>query len=200
MRAAPKTRHLVGAVVCHNNSASALLKKLVLGVILFLSPLIAPPKSFEAFKDKTPAFFFACIPVAMASSSSSEVVRVYPKIRMHFAQNRILSASQSPPPVTKIPLTSKLAVGAFAGIIGTSAIFPIDVVKTRLQNQNPDRLGACSPSISAWFRSLHSHCYTCRPFALQWSFALLPFHYQARRFWGALSRCGMQLWRCGLRT
>lgn len=41
----------------------------------------------------------------------------------------------------KIPLSQKMAVGAVAGIIGTAAIFPIDVVKTRLQNQKPDRLG-----------------------------------------------------------
>lgn len=43
----------------------------------------------------------------------------------------------------KIPLSQKMAVGAVAGIIGTAAIFPIDVVKTRLQNQKPDRLGGC---------------------------------------------------------
>lgn len=30
-------------------------------------------------------------------------------------------------------MEQKLVVGAIAGIIGTSAIFPIDVVKTRLQ-------------------------------------------------------------------
>lgn len=34
---------------------------------------------------------------------------------------------------TKIPMEQKLVVGAVAGVIGTSAIFPIDVVKTRLQ-------------------------------------------------------------------
>lgn len=38
----------------------------------------------------------------------------------------------------KIPMHQKLAVGAVAGVIGTSCIFPIDVVKTRLQNQKPD--------------------------------------------------------------
>ena len=38
----------------------------------------------------------------------------------------------------KIPFGQKLVVGAVAGVIGTSCIFPIDVVKTRLQNQIPD--------------------------------------------------------------
>eukprot|EP00041_Stephanoeca_diplocostata_P013639 m.240379 g.240379 ORF g.240379 m.240379 type:complete len:294 (-) comp19413_c0_seq1:406-1287(-) len=38
----------------------------------------------------------------------------------------------------KIPVYQKLVVGAIAGIVGTSAVFPIDVVKTRLQNQSPD--------------------------------------------------------------
>eukprot|EP00035_Acanthoeca_spectabilis_P012300 m.219580 g.219580 ORF g.219580 m.219580 type:complete len:292 (-) comp15584_c0_seq4:517-1392(-) len=41
---------------------------------------------------------------------------------------------------TKIPMEQKLVVGAVAGVIGTSAIFPIDVVKTRLQNQTPDKV------------------------------------------------------------
>lgn len=38
----------------------------------------------------------------------------------------------------KIPMYQKLMVGAASGVIGTSCIFPIDVVKTRLQNQKPD--------------------------------------------------------------
>jgi hypothetical protein len=37
---------------------------------------------------------------------------------------------------SKTDLTSKLLSGAIAGIIGTSVIFPIDMVKTRLQSQN----------------------------------------------------------------
>lgn len=41
----------------------------------------------------------------------------------------------------KVPLPAKLAVGAVAGIIGTSAIFPIDIVKTHLQNQKRDAQG-----------------------------------------------------------
>lgn len=35
----------------------------------------------------------------------------------------------------KLPMFQKLVVGAIAGIIGTVAIFPIDMVKTRLQQQ-----------------------------------------------------------------
>jgi len=38
----------------------------------------------------------------------------------------------------KIPMHQKLMVGALAGAIGTCCIFPIDVAKTRLQNQKPD--------------------------------------------------------------
>lgn len=33
----------------------------------------------------------------------------------------------------RIPLWQKMAVGAFSGVLGTVAIFPIDTVKTRLQ-------------------------------------------------------------------
>ena len=38
--------------------------------------------------------------------------------------------SDKPP---KLPLPMKLVVGAVAGAVGTSCIFPIDMVKTRLQ-------------------------------------------------------------------
>jgi hypothetical protein len=33
--------------------------------------------------------------------------------------------------------SSKLICGAIAGVIGTSIIFPLDIIKTRLQNQKP---------------------------------------------------------------
>ena len=33
----------------------------------------------------------------------------------------------------KLPLPIKLGVGAVAGVIGTTCIFPIDMIKTRLQ-------------------------------------------------------------------
>jgi len=35
----------------------------------------------------------------------------------------------------KIPFSQKLGVGAVAGVVGTSCIFPLDMVKTRLQSQ-----------------------------------------------------------------
>ena len=34
----------------------------------------------------------------------------------------------------KLPLPIKLVVGAVAGIVGTSCIYPIDMIKTRLQS------------------------------------------------------------------
>lgn len=39
-------------------------------------------------------------------------------------------------PVPKVPLAAKLVVGAVAGVVGTVCIFPIDMVKTRLQSGN----------------------------------------------------------------
>lgn len=35
----------------------------------------------------------------------------------------------------RIPLPAKLVVGGVAGVVGTSCVFPLDMVKTRLQNQ-----------------------------------------------------------------
>lgn len=35
-----------------------------------------------------------------------------------------------------VPLQYKLLVGGLAGMLGTSIIFPLDMVKTRLQNQS----------------------------------------------------------------
>ncbi|EQC36835.1 hypothetical protein SDRG_05666 [Saprolegnia diclina VS20] len=44
------------------------------------------------------------------------------------------SALLPTPAKKKIPLVGKLAVGGFAGVIGVSATFPIDIVKTNLQS------------------------------------------------------------------
>ena len=43
------------------------------------------------------------------------------------------SAAAAPPAVL-VPLWAKIIAGGTAGVIGTSIIFPIDMVKTRLQN------------------------------------------------------------------
>jgi hypothetical protein len=44
-----------------------------------------------------------------------------------------MSSSEKPQKPPKLPLPMKLVVGAIAGAVGTSCIFPIDMVKTRLQ-------------------------------------------------------------------
>lgn len=44
-------------------------------------------------------------------------------------------AGQVPASEVIVPLWAKLVAGGIAGVIGTSLIFPLDMVKTRLQNQ-----------------------------------------------------------------
>lgn len=44
----------------------------------------------------------------------------------------------------QIPFVTKLVTGAVAGIVGTCCVFPIDIVKTRLQNQ---RIGPGTPRV-----------------------------------------------------
>ena len=40
----------------------------------------------------------------------------------------------------RIPLLAKLGVGAMAGAIGTTAIYPVDMVKTRMMSSNAAKL------------------------------------------------------------
>lgn len=56
------------------------------------------------------------------------------------------TAFKPPPP---LPFYMKLAVGGVAGIFGTAIIYPIDVVKTRLQSggSNSSSLGGSKPTI-----------------------------------------------------
>ncbi|XP_034835798.1 mitochondrial glutamate carrier 1-like isoform X1 [Maniola hyperantus] len=46
-----------------------------------------------------------------------------------------MSSKQTPPPVQQFNLLPKIINGGIAGIIGVSVVFPLDLVKTRLQNQ-----------------------------------------------------------------
>jgi solute carrier family 25 aspartate/glutamate transporter 12/13 len=55
-------------------------------------------------------------------------------------------ASNKPVPYKKsATLGVKLGCGAIAGVIGTSIIFPLDMVKTRLQNQQPNKIAGKLP-------------------------------------------------------
>ena len=89
---------------------------------------------------------------ASASSSSTTTTKSTPARRA----SKLLAPQQLPPPTSgtrnpvgrqvhqveirsggtiafRIPLWQKMTVGAFSGVLGTVAIFPIDTVKTRLQ-------------------------------------------------------------------
>ncbi|CAH2232257.1 mitochondrial glutamate carrier 1-like [Pararge aegeria] len=46
-----------------------------------------------------------------------------------------MSAKPNPPPIKQFNLVPKIINGGIAGIIGVSVVFPLDLVKTRLQNQ-----------------------------------------------------------------
>ena len=53
-------------------------------------------------------------------------------------ESKVLNDSTASPVSNqkKISLSTKLGCGAFAGIVGTSLIYPLDFVKTRIQNSN----------------------------------------------------------------
>lgn len=69
-------------------------------------------------------------PDPMASTPASSL-HALPKLGATAVRRPIVSPST---PVA-IPLHMKLAVGGMAGVIGVSATFPIDIVKTHLQGQ-----------------------------------------------------------------
>ena len=71
-------------------------------------------------------------------------------------------------PSLKVPFHEKLMVGAVAGVIGTMSIFPIDMVKTRLQNQTvgadgtPSLRLSCCPPICAQLHVYRSQALAVR--------------------------------------
>jgi len=54
-------------------------------------------------------------------------------VRMNLAEAQMKEPKKTSPKKFKLPMEQKLLVGAVAGVVGTSAIFPLDMVKTRLQ-------------------------------------------------------------------
>ena len=66
----------------------------------------------------------------MASSTQS-VVAATAAAAVAPQQQKLATAPQK-----KIPFFQKLAVGGIAGVVGTSCVFPLDMVKTRLQSQS----------------------------------------------------------------